>query len=210
MIGSIRFINIVTEIDLMKNTVRGFIFSLDAFIAFTLALVAIYTLIFFSSIPSAYYNSLTQAHYLSKDTLLALSQTKCTYPQPDCTPDISVLDFLILRTDDSKGDIDFFIGQRIPQQFGYAVETSTGGSWTELYNTANGNTILDDPHNTKNQRLTVSSYTVVFDYKDQPTPPENPYSYMTCSGAAVVCDVPISPYTLPSVSIKVVKLTVFI
>ncbi len=195
---------------------RGFIFSLDAFVAFTLALVTIYSMIFFSSIPSAYYNSLTQAHYLSKDTLLSLSQTKCShalYPQCD-DENASVLDWLILRDSgrrDLKGNVNFFIGTNIPNQFGYVLESSNDGSiWTSIYDTSTGNTLPDDAHNNKKQKLSVSSYTVIFDYRDQLKSSENPYTYMTCSGDAVVCDVPQSPYEVPSASMKIIKLTIFI
>lgn len=185
-------------------------FSLDAFVAFTLALIAIYSIIFFSSIPSAYYNSLTQAHYLSKDTLLAITQTTCTYPQCRDTS-ISVLDWIVFRSDDARGDVDFFIGNKIPAQFGYAFEISDdGGTWTELYNTASAATLAGDMHNKNRQKLSVSSYAIAFEYRDRFRKAENPYKYMTCNGEAVVCEIPRSLYDPPAASIKMVRLTVFI
>ncbi len=195
-----------------NNSSRGFIFSLDAFVAFTLALVAIYSMIFFASIPSAYYGTLTQAHYFSKDTLLALSQTRCNYPQcPQSEKNLTVLDFIVFRSD-SKGDVDYFIGKNIPNQYGYSLETSDDGSgWQEIYNTASQqNKVPDDRHAARKQKLSVSSYAVAIQYNDQVNKPENPYSYITCKGQAVVCDIPISNYNVPSPRMKIIKLTVFI
>ena len=201
----------------MKNTrshtLRGFIFSLDAFVAFTLALIAIYSLIFFSSIPSGYYNTLLQAHYLSKDTLLALSQTKCSasfYPECGNDNSISVLEHIIFRTKDTEGSINFFIGTYIPNQFGYSFAVSDDAdSWTELYNSKSTSDV-SDLHNKKSNKLTVSSHIIVFQYSGQLEKPKNPYNYLSCEGDLVVCDVPTSTYEVPTVGMKIVRLTVFI
>ena len=54
---------------------RGFIFSLDAFVAFVLTMLTIGLLIFTISTPKAFYPSLEQAHVLAHDTLFALATT---------------------------------------------------------------------------------------------------------------------------------------
>ena len=194
----------------MKNSAaRGFIFSLDAFVAFTLALVAIYTVIFFSSIPSAYYNSLAQAHYLSKDTLLALSQTKCNYgPCSDRT--VSILEHLLFRSRDKANEVKFFIGSYIPVSLGYSFEVSGGGdTWDVVYSTA-GDSDPSNLHNRKKQKLSVSSYTVAFDYSNELREAKSPYTYNTCDGGIVVCELPVPTYRPPGAVMKIVKLTVFI
>ena len=123
---------------------RAFIFSLDAFVAFTLALIAIYSLIFFSSVPSSYYYLLTQGHYLSRDVLMALSTTTCTDDYGiDCTNSKgTLLENIISEEDENLQDalIVNTIGEMIPEQFGYSVDMSEdeGKNWTLLYDTASG------------------------------------------------------------------------
>jgi hypothetical protein len=162
---------------------RAFIFSLDAFVAFTLALLAIYSLIFFSSVPSSYYYLLTQGHYLSRDVLMALSTTVCDDDHYTCTNTKGTLLENIISEDDSalrENLIDQTVGEMIPDQFGYAVEMSQdeGGSWALLYDTASK--ALDD-HAKIKKKLTVSSQVIAFDYSgDIKKLPVSPYNYLSC------------------------------
>jgi hypothetical protein len=193
----------------VKNS-RAFIFSFDAFVAFTLSLVAIYSLIFFSSVPTTHYTLLTQAHYLAKDSLTALSLTKC-HDKDLCAPgdtNISILDYVVLRADDTtaKQVVKGFLGRLIPNQFGYKVEKEEGGKWTTIYDTA---TDQEDAHAKAQKRLSVSSYVVVFNTKTKT--PTNPYKYITCNGeqGLVPCTVPYSSQDMPESEIKLVKFTLY-
>jgi uncharacterized membrane protein YgcG len=170
-----------------SDCMRAFIFSLDAFVAFTIALVAVYSLIFFSSIPSSYYYLLTQGHYLARDTLFTLSQADCVTPyQPACDlKSGSVLDNIVFgdtTTTIQKKAINYSVGVAVPKQFGYIFEVSSdnGATWALLYNTSESG----DIHAKVKRKLSVSSQVPVFDYsghlaKDNP----NPYYYNTCGGA---------------------------
>lgn len=171
---------------------RAFIFSLDSFVAFTLALLAIYSLIFFSSVPSAYYYLLTQAHYLSRDTLLALSTTTCTPEYGTCAAYGSVLDSIV--AEDNLGDRDNMIrstvGVMVPPQFGYALEVSRdeGNTWELLYDTADPN---HDPavetHADTTRKLTVSSQVIAFGFADKVYKLEtSPYNYLSCDGHGIM------------------------
>ncbi len=53
--------------------IAGFVFSLDAFIAFSLILMAIQTLLVLSATPHGYYRGLLQADFLAQDTLQTLA-----------------------------------------------------------------------------------------------------------------------------------------
>jgi hypothetical protein len=168
---------------------RAFIFSLDAFVAFTLALVAIYSLIFFSSVPSAYYFLLTQGHYLSRDTLLSLSLTACTSDYGSCiSPGGSILDNIVAEAKppwvfNQKDLVKSTVGRMIPQQFGYTLEISGngGGSWDLVYDTSSSG---DPQHVTgKNRRFTVASQIITFDYSAQVNKlKSSPYVYASCQG----------------------------
>ena len=143
---------------------RAFIFSLDAFVAFTLALIAIYSLIYFSTVPSAYYYILTQAHYLSRDTLMALSTAECL--GGSCyNPDGSVLDNIAFDTDlaRQKNLITDTVGLMVPNQFGYAVSVSDDGgqTWSVPYNTS---AEAGDSHAKDVRKLTLSTQVMAFSY----------------------------------------------
>ncbi len=169
---------------------RAFIFSLDAFVAFTLALVAIYSLIFFSSVPSSYYYLLTQGHYLTRDTLLSLSTTACAEDYGVCVADGSVLDNIVSQDNTAfqKNMIQNTVGDMIPDQFGYRMEVSTVnstgslGAWELLYDTA-----LEpgETHANQSKKLSVSSQVITFGYSAKVYKMgHSPYNYLTCGFAA--------------------------
>jgi len=210
---------------------RAFIFSLDAFVAFTLALVAVYSLIFFSAIPSSYYYLLTQAHYLARDTLFSLSTADCAPYFTDCMQAKgSVIDNIAFGEQAARENfIIKSVGASIPNQFGYVMELSSdnGNSWSVLYDTARPDPGDTDGHAKTRKRLSVSSQVIVFDYsanmtKDSP----NPFTYRSCNGGGagtptelLTCSgLPNNPYgsgggaldLVPSTGIRLVRLTVFI
>ncbi len=55
---------------------KGYVFSLDAFVAFSLILISVQTLIVMSSSPAGYYYPLLQANYLAHDTLEVMKVAK--------------------------------------------------------------------------------------------------------------------------------------
>jgi len=169
----------------IRLLMRAFIFSLDAFVAFMVALVAIYSLIFFSSVPSAYYSMLTQAHYLSRDTLLALSTTTCTADVSDSCyiHSSSVLDNLASsRVSDSRKDgiTQETVGNMIPNQFGYRLEVSKeDGSWDSIYDTADA----DDGHANVSKKLTVTTQVFTFGFSNTLNKPSaSVFNYLSCGG----------------------------
>lgn len=180
---------------------RAFIFSLDAFVAFTLALLAIYSLIFFSSIPSSYYYLLTQGHYLSRDVLMALSTTECTLEHYPCTTvGGSLLDNIVSQ--DNPGLKENLIkntaGKMVPNQFGYVMEMSTdqGSSWQVLYDTGSSSS---DSHAKTGKKLTVSSQVMTFGYSGTPNRPVNStYDYLSCNGGGGIITCGVGGNTNPS------------
>lgn len=191
---------------------KGFVFSLDAFVAFTLALVAVYSLIFFSSVPSGYYATLLQAHTLAKDTLSSLSSTTCSFPECASDKNVSVLEYVVFRKTGSERDVLVrrFAGDYIPEQFGYRLEIFKGDSPEYSYDTKNNPL---DAHNKQSNKLMVSSSTVVFQFASPDKTPIDPYSYNTCKGTVIgenICAIPSSTYILGNYEVKTVKLTVYI
>ncbi len=201
---------------MIGKTSKAFIFSIDAFVAFTLSLVAIYSLIFFSSIPSAQYAILTQAHYLAKDSLTMLTLTKCeaSVCGVDNT-DASIIDYIVFRiggiphNPNQISVLNAYLNDMIPPQYGYKIEVSNGASWDVIYDSAFDDKLPKHAKDTK--KLSVSSYAVIFNVNAGN--PQNQYKYMTCHGkdGLVPCDFPPEPSsgTQPTTETKVVKFTVY-
>ncbi len=204
---------------------RGFVFSLDAFVAFTLALIAVYSLIFFSSIPSSYYYLLTQGHYLVRDTLLATATAECTSAYSCGSVSGSILDAIVYSDNPSLRDalIQESIGEAIPEQFGYRLEISSdqGDSWSAIYDTADH---TGDPHAKRVNKMQVSSQIVNFGYTGvYQKLTESPFVYLTCDGGdagiddlVITCgnysviDPDAFGETVPMPETKLVRLTVYI
>jgi hypothetical protein len=196
---------------------RAFIFSLDAFVAFTLALIAIYSLIFFSSVPSSYYYTLTQAHFLARDVVVALSTTDCTTDYGACPVTGSLLDNIVHGEGEQQRElIKDTVGHMIPNQFGYSFETSedNGEHWGSLYDTRTSSD-SDEEHAGSGKKLTVSSQMITFGYSAEVyTANESIYRYNSCGGDWIItCDEAYPPAgveLVPEVETILVRITVFI
>lgn len=183
---------------------KAFVFSLDSFVAFTLVVAALYTLVFFSTVPSAYYAGLMQANYLAKDTLLSLATTSFDHDQ-------TYLDHIIGSLPEEPQPARLYIGALIPMQFGYRLESwnnETGG-WQVLYDTATDES-GENAHNRNYYKLKATAQSVYLILDPARNPGESPYGYITCNGNYTVCDVP--PYDhgmIGDASLQLVRLTVY-
>ncbi|SRR3989339_396956 len=194
---------------------RAFIFSLDAFVAFTLALIAIYSLIFFSSIPSSYYVLLTQGHLLTKDILYSVSTSHGDAVLAS-NKDNTIMEYIVFSKSSSQSfqqsAIQATVGKMVPAPFEYKFETSedNGKTWKLVYAST-----------TKSpQKLSVSSQSVAFSYSsfyNLTSSKSSPYGYNTCNGGGsgaphiITCDsLSVDINQVPPVSVKLVRLTLFI
>ncbi|VVB98027.1 Uncharacterised protein [uncultured archaeon] len=197
----------------MANGAKGFIFSIDAFVAFTLVLVVLHSLIFLAAVPSSYYAGLTQANYLARDTLNTLTYADAALVLNDTTLDgISLMHYIIMTKDVGNLEaIRAYVGALIPDQYGYTLEfrDSAAGSWSLLYDTKD---YADDPHNKLYNKLKASSYSIFFGYTDAGRDPKSsPYCYITCNGPGcpTQCDKPKSFYEAGHAALGLVRLTVY-
>lgn len=202
---------------------RGFVFSLDAFVAFTLALIAVYSLIFFSSIPSSYYYLLTQGHFLARDALMATAMTECDPVDYSCGGvSGSILDAIVSSDNPELRNslIRESVGSIVPNQYGYTLEISEnqGETWTTIYDTADN---TDDPHAKDINKMKVTSQVVNFGYTGvYQKPTESPFSYNTCHGTSgdlvITCgnhsliDPDAYGDVVPEPVTKLVRITVYI
>jgi hypothetical protein len=197
----------------MSKAKKGFIFSIDAFVAFTLVLVVLHSLIFLAAVPSSYYAGLAQADYLARDTLNALAYSDAAHVLGiESFDGISMMHYMVMTRD--AGNIDAirtYVGALIPNQYGYRLEfwDSASDSWLYLYDTKD---YADDPHNKVYYKLKASAYSIFFGYTDNGRDTgRSPYCYITCGGpnCKTLCDEPKSLYSAGDAALGLVRLTVY-
>ncbi len=192
---------------------KAFIFSIDAFVALTIVLVVLHSLIFIAAVPSSYYGGLMQASYLSRDTLAMLGSADASKVLDDKDfADMSLLDYLMSTKDPES--VCAHVGALIPNQYGYSLEfwDSLSDSWLEIYSTNGTSLCRDEAHNSLYHKLRVSSYSIFFGYTDSgPRGRESPYCYITCSSSIcpTQCDKPKSLYKEGKATLGLVRLSVF-
>ncbi|MCX6768554.1 MAG: hypothetical protein NTY83_01795 [Candidatus Micrarchaeota archaeon] len=187
------------------KSMKAFIFSLDSFVAFTLTVAALYTLVFFSTVPSAYYAGLMQANYLAKDTLLSLATTSYSSDQ-------TYLDKIIGDLNDGQAQsARGYIGALVPPQFGYRLESydEDAVNWITIYDTASD---PDPPpnRNTHYYKLKATAKSVYLIVHPARSPGGSPYWYMSCGGNYTVCGEP--PYDegmIGNASLQLIRFTVY-
>lgn len=173
---------------------KAFVFSIDAFVAFTLCMVALYSLVFFSGIPHTYYTNLMQANDLSKDVLTTFMDT----PSPK-EGQSTLLGYLVLggNSEVAKG----YLKELVPPQFGYSLEISNDG---ENFNPVPGvNTYEEKEY----KKLKAISYALLFDFTS-PIISSNPFGYNTCSGTGKPCTMS-SHYEKGEFNVVIVRLIIY-
>ena len=170
---------------------RGFVFSLDAFVAFVLIMITINLLIFTIGTPKPYYTELEAAHILAHDTLQVLATS-------GDTPAQTYLERIL--KDEGSTDIPYIMRRVaggnescrpiIPKGYGYRLEflnlngsSQTGASenWTLIYDASND--ASSDRFDKNYTKLQASATTFLSVYLDHPPwPGESPFCYKSCSG----------------------------
>ncbi|MEW6328563.1 MAG: hypothetical protein AB1468_00450 [Candidatus Micrarchaeota archaeon] len=147
---------------------RGFVFTVDAFVALLLALVLIPALMFFVHIPGVYYERFEQVQDVARDAMTSLSVMPLSafenspnytianltyaelkngadkYAAVERNVSASVLEQIAVSW--SNGDTRFcglsqeFLERMIPRQYGFSllVYNSSSGSWETLYSSSVG------------------------------------------------------------------------
>lgn len=161
----------------------GFVFSLDAFVAFTLVIIAIQSLLVVSTTPSGYYNSLAQANYLAKDTLNSLYRVNIDGE--------SIYAQSIQRTIGGNPSVTLEVidatDELIPYPYSYAYDyyDYETDSWLLMYNASDNSTMPNsDPRFSQIQynRVHATSTLLFSDYYDEADPSQSPYCNVMCKG----------------------------
>ncbi len=208
---------------------KGFIFSLDAFVAFSLIMITIGLLIFTIGTPKPYYLSLEQAHQLAHDTLTVLATSTDNPPEGTYLEQIlggsgSTVNGIMFKVAGGK-EPDF--RPIIPKGYGYRLDSYqfNSGNWAMLYDSGNdpaarvkGCDYLSDRCGKEFTKLQASATTFASLYSAPPNPGQSPFCYLSCFGYArtpgtacnvTPCDVPKSNFLPGNNSIAIVRLTVY-
>ncbi len=160
----------------------GFVFSLDAFVAFSLILISIQSMLVISSVPSGYYPSLLQAEYLAKDTLQTVAVTPVLGSQ-------TLADTASARALDGSGfspgdPIVQATDSMIPYPYSYAYHfyDSASGRWILLYNASVQNPKTDPHYNVSYWRVEAPAHLLVMGYTDPVSRGDSPYCNVVCHG----------------------------
>jgi hypothetical protein len=163
----------------MERRQQGFVFSLDAFVAFSLILIAIQSIVIVSSSPAGYYPSLLQAQFLAKDTLHTVSVTRLDSGQSvlaDASGPISRGS--LLRSDRIIEVSDKII--QPPYSYTYSYYDLEKQAWTLVYNASADPS--DPRSNITYRRVAASAEQLMLEYSTAPVRPESPYCNVMCRG----------------------------
>jgi hypothetical protein len=176
---------------------RGFVFSLDAFVAFVLITITISLLIFTIGTPKSYHHELEAAHMLAYDTLQVLASST------DDPASGTYLEQVIASSD--RGGVDAIMkkvagGNRdykgiVPPGYGYRLEyldvdsvaptdeDTWGVGWVPIYDAGtDGCDYGSDRCGKSFTKLQASATTFLSLYDIQPNPGESPFCHANCRG----------------------------
>ena len=180
---------------------QGFAFSLDSFVAFSLMLIAVQSIVVISSTPSGYYSSLMQANLLSSGTLDVLSNVKIESENRE------ILSYAVeaaISADPTRAyRLAKVTNELIPRPFSYTYDYYDFETkrWKIAYNASDhGCNFLGSEKfcNVTFSRVQASSMILVGTYADAPDAGESPYCNVNCKGY----DSSTKGYTQPEMCTK--------
>ena len=187
---------------------RGFVFSLDAFVAFVLIMITINLLIFTIGTPKPYYSELEAAHILAHDTLMVLA-TSGDAPMPG-VPAQTYLERILggASQPDIQGIMMKVAGGNgnhtiIPRGYGYKLQylnldSAVPGApedWATIYDA--GSDSGSDRNGKNFTKLQASATTFLSAYALQPMPGESPFCHAGCSGYGIDSTTGNAMYAVP-------------
>lgn len=203
----------------------GFVFSLDAFVAFVLIAVAVTLIIFAAGTPKAYYSELTQAHQLAHDTLYALANGRELSTGPTYLEQIFAGGDTKAIMYKVAGGSPLYPSPIIPKGYGYRLEEYdfATSAWGKLFDSADP--ADSDRYGKQYSKLQASASTFVSLYTLPPRPGKSPFCNLNCMGyngidasgnelylsncTVTPCDSPNSMFDEGEHEVRLVRLVVY-
>ncbi|MEM4634034.1 MAG: hypothetical protein QW275_02670 [Candidatus Anstonellaceae archaeon] len=203
---------------------RGFVFSLDAFVAFTLIMLTISLIVFTIGTPKPYFSYLEQAHQLAHDTLQAMASSS------DSPDGQTYLEMAVANRGNREAlrQIMFKVAGGnsthrgiIPSGFGYKLQFYNLNDPSNPIYTAydSGTDPLSDRYGKTFTKVQASASIFAPLYEVPPNPGASPFCYMNCFGYtpagsavpcnATPCDSPTSNFQHGKNTIQIVRLVVY-
>lgn len=210
---------------------KGYVFSLDAFVAFSLMLIAIQALLVMSTSPKAYSGALLQAQYIAHDTVQVMGIAKLYCPTGAGCDNRTYLEAIApyavgrgncLGVPFCSETFRNLSDQFVPPQYSYAFiyDDLEGGSWT-VYNASNDP--LSTHYNVTFRRVMASASTYLLGYSQPLRPGDSPYCNVVCKGynatsgsssspaacTQVPCDAPVNGFDNGNFSVGLIRMSVW-
>lgn len=210
---------------------RGFVFSLDAFVAFTLIMIVVGLLVFTIGTPKPFYPSLQQAHQLAYDTLNVLATSTDAPGNPTYLEQLLGASGTLSKRDimvQVVGGVDPDYRPIIPQGYGYALKAydltnNPNHEWATIFE-SNSSTDCQYTGRCQKQytKLQASASTFASIYNSVPNPGLSPFCYLGCHGyyqtagqvtadpcITVPCDIVPLYFDIGNNSIQIIELVVY-
>lgn len=209
---------------------KGYVFSLDAFVAFSIILLAIQTLVLMTSMPRSNYAALLQAEYLAHDTLQVMQIAKPPCPTGNNCQSKTYLQMIspyAVKHQYCRGITDCWknitelTDNSIPPQFSYAYfyDDMEGGSWL-LYNASEDS--RSTHFNVTFRRVQASAQIYLLGYTRDLKSGKSPYCNVVCKGynpdtggnapaglCMLPCDAPQSNFDPGNFTVGLLRLSVW-
>lgn len=158
---------------------KGFVFSLDAFIAFILAMSIIYSMLLLISVPAGYYQEFEQTYLIAKDAGKVMRLARY---EGDTNRTLMQQMIGDIESEVSIGNICDQMRGIIPGQYAFQIdyfdESLATPDWAPYCDTESE---FDDTYDCSEYRkIKVSTPLLITDYAFEPEFGESPFCYINC------------------------------
>ncbi len=187
---------------------RGFIFSMDALMAFSIITITILTLFVIEAYPKSFFSNFEQDYYMAKDNLQILYELK----------DADNIRYTThIFNEDGIEYIHNITEKLIPKSYGFKFEkcilnyssSPPKCDWQEIY--PNGDASYS--HRSNSSRVSASTQIFVMDYSIPPDFGQSPGCMISCHGINNQCTTPCGDVTSQinefDSAVGLLRLTVF-
>lgn len=188
---------------------RAFAFTFDSFVAFILAVVLLYGLFMFVSIPRGYYQEFEQTYILARDTATMLRYTGDG--SGERYMDTIASAFVGPGIPDA-GSVCLDIRENIPKQYGFVLQyyDESTGTWEDMGSNCNVESVYGGYTCEKYRKAKAAAPIILTAYSVTPDTTTMQYGYIECDGEHTPCGEPGSYFISGDMEVRLLRLIVCI